>query len=165
MALGLALDGFKEPGLYDGSLPWMYLHTSPRRFVETIRRMREDHPVRDAVSVSAACLIVRGTQDAAVPEWAARALADALPHGTFRSIERCPHAVQYAAPGEFTDLMLDFCRRTEVKGDIRSAGGGKTTDTSAASRELFQRPILTCPLQQAAVEARGVRPEPDQDND
>jgi pimeloyl-ACP methyl ester carboxylesterase len=119
MALGLLWDGLIEPGFWDGSLPRMYLQAGPRRYLETVARMRADHPVLLAGAVVAPCLVVRGDRDAAVPERAARALADALPGGAFLSVEGSPHAVPYAAPSAFTDLMIDFCG---IGGGIEGAG-------------------------------------------
>jgi pimeloyl-ACP methyl ester carboxylesterase len=118
MALGLVRDGLTEPGLYDGSLPRMYAQTGPRRFLQTMGEMRRDHPVLQARAVSAPCLIVRGTRDTAAPEPAVRALAAALPHGSYQAIEGSPHAVQYAAPEAFTRLAVAFCARVEDKGRI-----------------------------------------------
>lgn len=134
MMLGLLRDGILEPGLYDGSLARMYSQTGPRRYFETVAKMREDHPIREAGAVSSPCLIVRGTRDAAVPEWASRILANALPHNAFRYIKGSPHAVQYAAPGPFTDLAVAFLERVEAKGSIGDAS--LTAEANKAARAV-----------------------------
>jgi len=134
MARGLVQDTLTEPGLYDGSLVRMCLQTGPRRYLETFAKMRKDHPIREAGAVSAPCLIVRGTGDVAVPERAARILADVLPHNAFRFIKGLPHAVQYAAPEPFTNLAVAFLERVESKGSIGA-------DSPAGSANVLPRAV------------------------
>lgn len=118
MGLGLLCDGLMEPGVYDGSIARMYAQTGPRRYLKTVTKMWQDHPILEAGAVSVPCLIVRGTRDTAVSEQAVRTLAEVLPCGTFHAIEGSPHAVQYAAPEVFSDQVRTFVAQVEAQTTI-----------------------------------------------
>lgn len=137
MALGLVRDGLAEPGLYDGSIPRMYWQTGPRRYLSTVAKMRKDHPVREAGTVSTPCLVVRGSRDTAVPDAAAGLLAEALPHSAYCAIEGSPHAVQYAAPEAFTDLAVTFLERVEAEENTTRAPSSAVTDTASRVASPF----------------------------
>jgi pimeloyl-ACP methyl ester carboxylesterase len=111
----------------------MYAQTGPVRFLQTVQEMRRDHPVLEAGAVSAPCLIVRGTRDTASVEPAVRALAAALPHGSFQPVEGSPHAVQYAAPEAFTRLAVAFCARVEGRDSISRPPGSDRNNGSGGS--------------------------------
>lgn len=112
--LGLLLDAFLEPMLYNGTLIKMYLQMGVPRYLATVVKMIQDDPIFRAEAVKAPCLIVRGGIDPIVPERAARQLAASLPNGSFIELEKAAHALQFNAPEEFTRIALAFWKRIEA---------------------------------------------------
>lgn len=120
-AAGLLADVFFEPTFYNGTLLRTFLQMGIPRYFGTVRRMILDDPVYHADEVKAPCLIVRGSRDLIVPEWAARLYARRLPRGEYVRIEGSAHAAQYNAPKEFTRIALAFWRRVEEAQDSAPA--------------------------------------------
>lgn len=112
--LGTMADGLREPILYAGVLPRMYLQMGPVRFVSTLRKMLRDDTLGHAAAVRAPCLVVRGGGDSIVPDASARRLADALPCGIYARIAGSAHAVQFNRPDSFIQTTLAFLAGTEA---------------------------------------------------
>lgn len=111
---GTIADGIREPILYAGVLPRMYLQMGVVRFAATFRRMLRDDTLGQACSVSAPCLVVRGGGDSIVPDASARRLAAALPRGTYARIDGAAHAVQFNRPDSFIQTTLAFLAGSEA---------------------------------------------------
>ncbi len=107
-AVGLLLDGVREPLIYNAVLARMYAQQGIPRYLATTRKMLQDEPLRHADEVSAPCLIVRGQHDGIIPDAVARRLAAALPRGSFRRIDGTAHALQFSRPREFVETALPF---------------------------------------------------------
>lgn len=112
-ALGLLLDGIREPVAYNFVLARMYAQMGIPRYLATTRKMLEDEPLRHADEVQAPCLILRGQYDGIIPDAVARRLAAALPHGDFRRIMGAAHALQFSRPREFVETALSFWASAE----------------------------------------------------
>jgi len=112
--VGTMADGFREPILYAGVLPRMYLQMGPVRFMATLRKMLRDDTLGHARSVQAPCLVVRGGGDSIIPDASARRLAAALPRGTYAKIDGSAHAVQFNRPDSFIQTTLAFLSGTEA---------------------------------------------------
>jgi 2-hydroxy-6-oxonona-2,4-dienedioate hydrolase len=110
---GLVLDGFREPIRYNIALLKMYSQMGLRRYLETVRKMREDEPFTYAAEVAVPCLILRGEHDRIVPNRVAQELADALPAGSFVLVSGTAHALQFHAPQKFVALAVPFWRDSE----------------------------------------------------
>lgn len=101
-------DGCRESLQYNLTLLQMYARMGFRRYLATVRKMMKDDPVAHAAEVTAPCLVLRGRNDAIVPERIARQLAAALPAGSLAQVDGAAHAVQFTHPGPFTALALAF---------------------------------------------------------
>lgn len=113
-ALGLLLDGAREPMRYNAVLTGWYLEMGVPRYLTTTRKMLEDDPVARAGEVAAPCLVVRGGYDGIIPDAAARRLAAALPRSRFERLPKMPHALQYSRPREMMDVALPFWAEAEA---------------------------------------------------
>jgi 2-hydroxy-6-oxonona-2,4-dienedioate hydrolase len=113
-ALGLVLDGVREPFVYTAVLTRMYVQMGLIRYLETTKKMLEDEPINHAAEVDAPCLILRGGNDGIIPDAVARRLAAALPKGEFRRLPGASHALQFSRPVEFLEIALTFWERTEA---------------------------------------------------
>jgi pimeloyl-ACP methyl ester carboxylesterase len=114
-ALGLLLDGFREPPIYNLTLARMYAQMGLSRYLATTRKMLEDQPLRSVGTVGTPCLVVRGQYDGIIPDAAARRLAAALPHGEFQRFYGTAHALQFSRPREFVETALAFWALVEEK--------------------------------------------------
>ncbi len=112
-ALGLLLDGCREPLAYNFVLARMYAQQGIPRYLATTRKMLEDEPLVHAKEVQAPCLILRGQYDGIIPDTVARRLAAALPLGEFRRLAGMAHALQFSRPEEFVTAALEFWMRAE----------------------------------------------------
>lgn len=113
-AVGTMMDGMREPILFAGVLPRMYLQMGAVRFIATLRKMLRDDTLGHARAVRAPCLVVRGGGDAIIPDASARRLAAALPRGTYVKIDGSAHAVQFNRPESFTQTTLAFLSGLEA---------------------------------------------------
>ncbi len=113
-ALGLLLDGCREPLVYNAVLARMYAQQGIPRYLATTRKMLEDKPLVHAGEVCAPCLILRGERDGIIPDAVARRLAAALPCGEFRRVVGAAHALQFSRPQEFVTALLDFLGQIEA---------------------------------------------------
>lgn len=112
-ALGLVLDGCREPLLYTAVLTRMYFQMGVPRYLATTAKMLEDEPIVHAAEVRAPCLILRGGRDGIIPDSVARRLAAALPFGEFQRLRGAPHALQFNRASEFVEIALAFWERAE----------------------------------------------------
>ena len=119
-ALGLLLDGVREPPIYNLKLAHMYAQMGIPRYLATTRKMLEDQPLRSASKIGAPCLVLRGQYDGIIPDAVARRLAAALPHGEFQRLYGTAHALQFSRPREFVETALAFWASAEEKekGDL-----------------------------------------------
>ena len=117
-ALGLLLDGCREPLVYNVILTRMYAQQGIPRYLATTRKMLEDEPLVHAKEVSAPCLILRGQYDGIIPDAVARRLAAALPLGEFRRLEGMAHALQFSRPQEFVAAALEFWTKAESAANV-----------------------------------------------
>ena len=113
-ALGLVLDGCREPLLYSAVLTRMYFQMGVPRYLATTKKMLEDEPISHAAKVHAPCLILRGIWDGIIPDSVARRLAAALPRGEFQRMQGAAHALQFTRPSEFVEIALAFWQRAEA---------------------------------------------------
>ena len=107
-ALGLLVDGTREPLVYNALLARMYAQQGIPHYLATTRKMLEDEPLKHADEVRAPCLVLRGARDGIIPDAVARRLAAALPRGEFRRLEGAPHALNYGRAAEFVAISLEF---------------------------------------------------------
>ena len=114
-ALGLLLDGCREPLVYTALLTRMYLEMGVPRYLATTVKMLQDEPIVHAAEVHAPCLILRGQYDGIIPDSVARRLAAALPAGEFHRLRGAAHALQFSRPQEFVEIALDFWARAEAR--------------------------------------------------
>lgn len=112
--LGLHLNALYEPLMYNISMFGAMAKMGVGRYVGTVRQMLADDPLAGAETITAPCLIIRGEEDAIVPEAAARQIAEALPNGSFAVAEGVAHAVAYSAPELFVPTALAFWERAEA---------------------------------------------------
>ena len=113
-ALGLLLDGCREPVIYTAVLARMYFQMGVPRYLATTVKMLEDEPIAHAADVQAPCLILRGQHDGIIPDSVARRLAAALPRGEFQRMRGAAHALQFSRPQEFVEIALAFWARAEA---------------------------------------------------
>ncbi len=116
---GLAANSSREPFIYKYVALRLFLQMGFRRYGSTVRNMMDDDPLRAAVDVAAPCRVVRGTRDTIVPDTAAHDLADALPNGSFRAVEKAGHMVQFNSPDRFTRLAQVFWAEAERSNGFR----------------------------------------------
>ncbi len=114
-ALGLLLDGCREPLGYTAVLTRMYLEMGVPRYLATTVKMLEDEPIVHAAEVHASCLILRGQFDGIIPDSVARRLAAALPAGEFQRLRGAAHALQFSHSQQFVDIALNFWARAEAR--------------------------------------------------
>ena len=114
-AVGLLLDGVREPPLYNFVLARMYAQMGLPRYFATTRKMLEDEPLRYAKEILAPSLIVRGQYDGIIPDAVARRLAAALPQGELRRLYGTAHALQFSRPREFVETALAFWAEAEAR--------------------------------------------------
>lgn len=87
-----------------------YWRAGVRRAWGTARLALADRIEEKLPRIDAATLIVRGQRDPLVPMRWARHLAALAPHGELRVIRGWGHAVNYAAPGAFVEVVRPFLR-------------------------------------------------------
>jgi pimeloyl-ACP methyl ester carboxylesterase len=112
---GMVLGAHREPLAYKVLAARMFWRMGLCRYLATVGRMMDDDAVGPASRVAAACLVVRGSRDAIIPEGAARRLAAALPRGSFAPIEGGAHVVPFNNAGEFARLALGFWEEQAVR--------------------------------------------------
>ena len=112
-AVGLLVDGTREPLVYNLLLARMYAQQGIPRYLATTRKMLEDEPLKHADEVRAPCLVLRGGRDGIIPDAVARRLAAALPRGEFRRLEGASHALNFSRASEFIEIALEFWGRAD----------------------------------------------------
>jgi pimeloyl-ACP methyl ester carboxylesterase len=110
------LRGTREPLSYKPTALRLDWQMGFRRYLATVRKMLEDDPLTDAASVRAPCLVVCGEWDAITPPPVARALAEALPLGSFQLIPGSAHVVPSHQPEAFTRTLLRFLEKAGSPG-------------------------------------------------
>jgi 2-hydroxy-6-oxonona-2,4-dienedioate hydrolase len=120
------VNSFREPLSYKPTALRLYRRMGFRRYLATVRKMLEDDPLREITAVRAPCLVVSGEWDAIVPMAVARALAEALPYGSFLRIRGAAHVVPFHQPEAFTRALLEFLvgTRTEAPQLMRPEDSG-----------------------------------------
>ena len=110
---GLALNSSREPLIYKYVAARLFLQMGIRRYHTTVRNMMEDDTLPNAAAVTAPSLVVWGEHDTIIPEAAARALAAALPCGSFRAVEKAAHMLEFNSPDRFVRIAQVFWAESE----------------------------------------------------
>ena len=84
------------------------LRNAPGNFAATWEAVSEHAALPRLGAVWAPALVIAGSEDAATPLAAKRALAGALPRGRLAVIEGAPHMMQIERAAEFRALVEDF---------------------------------------------------------
>ena len=113
--IGLAADAVNETLWYNLKLMRMNVQMGIPRYMATVSHMLNDDPIAHAKQITAPCLVIRGGHDAIVSDLTARQLTAALPDAVYMLLDHAAHAIEFNNPEAFTDAMITFLRRAEVK--------------------------------------------------
>ena len=80
-----------------------------RAMIRTIRRWKADRISREASLIRQPTLLVWGEEDTHIPVSDAFRLRDAIPNSRLIVFRRCGHLPPTEAPGQFVEVLADFC--------------------------------------------------------
>src|SRR5258706_2763647 len=80
-----------------------------RAMIRTIRSWKADRISREASLIRQPTLLVWGEEDTNIPVSDAFRLRDVIPNSRLIIFRRCGHLPPTESPGEFVDVLADFC--------------------------------------------------------